>query len=289
MKKITFLVIALFLCGLSVQAQEKDKESDDTEINTEKDHDEDEEEEDEDYDIDDDDDGGFTIHIGKGWRKKKAENEEKRKRKKNVKTRWLMLDYGISTYTHNGKIDLPTDYEPLEQKLWGSNNWNLHAFQQRINLHQHKVNLMYGVTFEFNRYNFRNDYTIEQKTNKVNFLDTRTTDFEKNRLNATYLTVPLMLNFESSRKYGRSFRVNVGAYAGLLLTGRLKQESSEFGEVKTDDDFNLNKTRFGLTGRIGYGGINFFVNYGLSSLFDENERGNYDLKPLNFGISIIPF
>ncbi len=213
------------------------------------------------------------------------------KNKKWIKTRWLMLDYGISAYRHNGSMDLPAEYMAFDQKYWGSNNWNLHVVKQRVNISNHKLNLMYGLTFEFNRYNFRNNVGLTPNESQVTVVDYDDLQFEDNRLNATYLTVPFMLNFESNpNKRSRSFRVNAGVYGGILLTGRLKQESED-GSIdhKLDDDFNLNPFRYGVATQIGFGRVNFFMNYGLSDLFDEDENGGFDLQPLNFGITIIPF
>jgi opacity protein-like surface antigen len=218
-----------------------------------------------------------------------SDEDKKTKPRKNITTRWLMLDYGISSYTQGGRLNLPAGYEPLEQKYWGSHNWTLHVVKQRVNLIDHKANLMYGIAFDFNRYNFQNDYTMQPNKSAVEFVES-TADLTKNRLNATYLTVPLMLNFETNpRRKSQSFHFNAGVYGGLLLTGRLRQANRDDRKITVDDDFNLNKVRYGLRGEIGFGWVNIYLNYGLNSFFDEEEKGAYDLKPINFGITLIPF
>lgn len=222
----------------------------------------------------------------------KAKKKERKPRKKEwIKTRWLMLDYGISAYRQDGSMNLSAEYMPFEQKYWGSHNWNLHVVKQRVNLVNHKLNLMYGLTFEFNRYNLRNNVGFEPNETAVTVIDYADKTFEDNRLNATYLTVPFMLNYESNPdRRSRSFRINAGVYGGLLLTGRLKQESDD-GTIdhKIDDDFNLNQFRYGIATQIGFGNVNFYINYGLSDLFDKDENGGFDLQPINFGITILPF
>jgi hypothetical protein len=207
-----------------------------------------------------------------------------------VRTRWAMLDYGISTYLHQGKMDLPLEYAAMEQTLLGSSNWNFHLVQQRVNLHKRKVNLLYGLTFEFNKYRFVNDQTLLPEQQTVTFQENPDVDFKRNQLNTSYMTVPLMVNFKVKPKRGRqSFNLSAGGYGGFLLNARTKQHSEEFGKVKTKDDFNLNKARYGLSARAGYGPFNIYANYALSGLFDKDETGDYDLHPFNVGISIIPF
>lgn len=225
----------------------------------------------------------FKITIG-------GRDDDSTKTKRIVKTRWGMLDYGISTYMHKGKLDLPLEYAALEQRLLGSNNWNFHLVQQRVNLYKGKVNLLYGLTFEFNKYRFRNDATLLPEQQAVTFQENPDVDFKKNQLNTTYVTVPLMLNFRMKPKKGRqSFVLSAGGYAGFLLNARSKQRSDEFGKIKINDDFNLNKVRYGLSARAGFGSFNVYANYGLSSIFDKDETNDFDLTPFNVGISIIPF
>ncbi len=207
-----------------------------------------------------------------------------------VYTRFGMLDYGISTYLHEGKMDLPQGYENFDQQLLGSNQWNFTVVGQRIVLDKkRRFNLKYGIGFEFNKYKFQRDHTMQEEQNQVTFLPS-TTEFKKNNLNATYLKVPIMLQYRvRPKKLKTTVKLGAGAYGGLLIASRLKQKSDDFGKEIFRDDFNLNRTKFGLTARAGIGPVNFYVDYGLSDLFRKDENGGFDLQPLSFGFSIIPF
>ncbi len=217
-------------------------------------------------------------------------NRSSEKQKARVLTRWGMLDYGISTYLHDGKMILPEGMENMEQRLFGSSNWNLHLVQQRMRLDKKShLNLIYGFTFEFNKYKFNHDATLLPKEEQVTFSD-EGVELSKNMLSATYLEVPLMLNFRS-RKFARGKRINVsfGGYAGVLIASKVKQKSEELGKVKRRDDYNLNRIKYGITARAGFGALNFYVNYGFSPLFKDGEQGIYDLQPLSMGIVLVPF
>ena len=54
----------------------------------------------------------------------------------------------------------------------------------------------------------------------------------KNKLAADYSTVPLMLNFASNAKTGKTFIPSVGVSAGYLYSQRNKQKSEKRGKEK---------------------------------------------------------
>ena len=213
-----------------------------------------------------------------------------------VKTRWLMFDLGKSIFIPNQ--DLPTINDgiaPMDQRIWGSWNVGFHLFEQRISLYKGYVNIAWGLTFDYSEYRFRNEVTLRDRTNQVAFEQAigvngnAIDDFDKNELQTWYLNLPLKLHFETNpRNEKRSFHLSAGGFVGVFLDGRTVQEYDIY-EVRTDDDFNLNDFRYGLTGSIGYGWVNLYANYALNNLFDASGDGGFNVAPLNVGVQIIPF
>ena len=203
----------------------------------------------------------------------------------NVKTRWLLLDLGVSTYLDNDfNYNVP---ENLEQNIGKSTNVNLHLFRQRLNLINHNLNLMYGLTFEFNNYKFENNVTLLPKKDYLTFEEIEE-PIKKTKLANTYLNLPVMLNFETNPyNLKRSFRINAGGFAGYLLEAHTKIKYSTDKKVKDRDDFNLSKFKYGVTSQIGYGWFNIYANYALSEMFADGEGPV--LHPFNFGIVLIGF
>jgi hypothetical protein len=108
-----------------------------------------------------------------------------------------------------------------------------------------------------------------------------TVEFSKNKLFAEYVTVPLMLNFNSNpARRGRAFQASFGVSGGYLLKSRTKQVSEERGKVRKTDDFNLNKWRFGLASELGYGPVKLYANFALTALHD------YGLQQYPFSIGL---
>ncbi|AWO01668.1 hypothetical protein DLD77_08145 [Chitinophaga alhagiae] len=243
----------------------------------------------------------------------------RQKLKKNLHTKWLVLDVGFnnfrdrsnysgamvsSLYANNipanqfyGDVFDPSyDYSgmalnklaprmasapltPSEFKLitGKSINFNIWVLMQRLNLHKHKLNLIYALGLEINNYRYAR--SISYVPGYPTTIVRDSVEFSKNKLLAQYLTIPLMLNFNSNpARPGRSFELSLGVSGGYLLKARTKQISEERGKVRRSDDFNLNKWRFGLTGELGYGPIKLFSNFALTPLHD------YGLEQYPFSI-----
>ncbi len=212
---------------------------------------------------------------------------KKEKELKNVKTRFVLLELGLNGYINDGTLSTPTGYQNLELQYSKSINVNLHLFRQRVNLIRHHVNLMYGLGFEFNDYRFANDVTLVEEQPELTF-DPLDEPLKKSKLAATYLNLPLMVNFETNpADKKQSFRLSAGGFAGVLLGARTKYKTEANRKVKVRDDYNLNNFRYGLTGGIGYGWFNLYANYALSDMFAENQGPV--VQPFNVGLVIIGF
>ena len=208
---------------------------------------------------------------------------------KRIKTRWLMLDIGINSFIQDGKFGTSGEESVLELNAGKSFDFNLYVFKQRIGIIQNYVNLEYGLGFDFSNYGFAQNITLDKNTNPLTVTTPLENDIDlkKNKLHTTFLNVPLMVNFETSRKKNKSFRAIAGVYAGVLLGAKTKQKDSAGDVTKVKDDFNVNRFQYGLTGQIGVGPINFFANYSLTPMFADGLGDS--LQPLTVGLSVIPF
>lgn len=214
------------------------------------------------------------------------EGDEEDNGRDNVEVTALRIDLGFNMLMHDGSFNLPSEMSLLDTKPLNSSNVGLHVVPTRFNLIKHKVNLVTAITFDFNDYAFSNPVTLVPDMDTLTiFADTMGTNYAKSKLKTAHVQIPLMLNFQTSPDNKRkNFHLSVGGYGGLLLGAKTKQKSEEFGKVKISDDFNLNKIRYGLTGRIGYRGLDLYVNYNLSSMFRDDQGPN--IMPVTFGIAL---
>ncbi|MCB9032358.1 MAG: PorT family protein [Chitinophagales bacterium] len=114
---------------------------------------------------------------------------------------------------------------------------------------------------------------------------------KKSKLGLTYFDIPIEFRYRSKpNKKGASWKVAAGFKVGFLLGSKWKYKGEDlntgtgevkFKEFKVD---NMNKIRYGTYLRFGYGLINVFANYSISSLF-ETDKGP-QMHPITFGIAI---
>ncbi|HVI48506.1 MAG TPA: hypothetical protein VM802_26800 [Chitinophaga sp.] len=242
------------------------------------------------------------------------------KLKKNLQTRWFVFDIGFNNFIDRSEYGgagylsrypnttsfytdgMPTtkryDYSPAglatfaprggsepltpaEFKLitGKSINFNIWLFQQRLNITKHKLNLLYALGLEMNNFRYARNITYVPGYSTTIIRDS--VEFSKNKLFAEYVTVPVMLSFNSNpARPGRAFQLSFGVTGGYLIKSRTKQISEERGKVRKTDDFNLNKWRFGLTSEIGYGLVKLYGNFALTPLHD------YGLQQYPFSIGL---
>jgi hypothetical protein len=212
---------------------------------------------------------------------------------KNVTTNWAIFDFGFSNYsdkTNYGKLDAQ-QYAPGGNKTWfdlkngKSRNVNFWFFMQRLNVIKHVVNLKYGVILELNNYHYKQPIRYDENPPAlpnapiVSLDGTADRKYEKNKLAADYLTVPLMLNFNFTPKRKQGFGFSAGVSVGYLYSARQKTITSDEGKEKAKDDFDLEKWKLSYVGEISLGPVRFYGSYAFNSMY---ERG-LDITPYNFG------
>ncbi|NIG52237.1 outer membrane beta-barrel protein [Chitinophaga sp. Cy-1792] len=170
----------------------------------------------------------------------------------------------------------PSEFKLITGK---SINFNIWLIEQRLNITKHKLNLLYALGLEMNNYRYARNITYQPGYPTTIVRDT--VEFSKNKLFAEYMSVPVMLNFNSNpARPGRAFQASFGVIGGYLLKARTKQVSEERGKVRKTDDFNLNKWRFGLASELGYGPVKLYANFALTALHD------YGLQQYPFSIGL---
>jgi hypothetical protein len=114
---------------------------------------------------------------------------------------------------------------------------------------------------------------------------------EKSKFTTSYLTVPLLLEFQvpAGRRNKRLF-ISGGVIGGLKIGSHTKVVYKEDGNRKKDKnrgDFNLSPLRYCVTARIGYRALKVFANFYLTPLFQEDT--GRELYPFSVGLVFINF
>lgn len=211
--------------------------------------------------------------------------ERRSRRRSNVSTNWWIMDLGFANMRDNTnyttaqagsyfKTLRPSDgavtqnsYKLITGK---SSNVNIWLFIQKLNVVKHVVNLKYGLGLEM--YNFRYDTRLSFRKDPQPFVFNDSISFSKNKLYVEYLTVPFMLNFNTTPDSHRGLSLSAGVSAGYLLGSRNKQVSGERGKQKYKGDFNFEPWRFAAVGEVGLGPVRLYGTYSLNRLQKDITR-----------------
>ena len=213
---------------------------------------------------------------------------EKKKELKNVENFWWVLDIGFSGYNDQSNYALArtTGFiapnigkDQLKLNMTGSRNVNLWILMQRVNLAKHMLNLKYGVGLEMNNYRFAQENLQFQKNPTAIYLGM--VEYNKVKLAADYITVPMMLNLNTSPEKSNGLRLSAGVSAGFLYSSRFK--TKEGGDIdKLRSDFDLEPFKLSWVGELGLGPITLYSSFAMNNMWNKG----LDMRPYNVGIRL---
>lgn len=131
-------------------------------------------------------------------------------------------------------------------------------------------------------YFFSADTSSSTYTSLIRF--DQSSKLEKHKHAITFIEVPVELRF--IWQDGVGFKLHLGGKIGYRVADHMKT-IDELGKRKVYSIEGINKWRYGLTGRIGYGRFTLSGFYSLSELFEENKGP--ELIPFSMGIGFIVF
>jgi hypothetical protein len=213
---------------------------------------------------------------------------EKKKELKNIENFWCVLDLGFSGYNDQSNYSLARTIgfvapnvgkDQLKLNLAASRNVNLWILMQRVNLVKHKLNLKYGVGLEMNNYSFEQENIQFQKNPTAIYLGM--VEYNKIKLAADYITVPMMLNLNTSPGKSNGLRLSAGVSAGFLYSSRFK--TKEGGDmIIRRSDFDLEPFKFAWVGELGLGPITLYSSFAMNNMWNKG----LDMRPYNVGIRL---
>lgn len=234
--------------------------------------------------------------------------KELRTERRNLFTYWSGLDLGVNTLLGpDGSADLDADAEFLEIDNSRSRFFSINFMEQKIEFGSHHVGLMTGLGWEFTSYHLKNNVFLAYDADSIYGVPLESPEYSKNKLRQMGFRVPLMLEFNTKRAplptesellagnvkdYDRkgNFHIAVGVIGSWYFDTMYKQKYREEGDNRKDrykGDYQLLPYRAAASVRMGYGGLNLFAEYSLTSFINDGKGP--ELTPLNVGLTIIGF
>ena len=168
--------------------------------------------------------------------KEEAEKNEKHWHEAN----WGGIDLGVNVLTNENFGMTFKENKYWENDPANSFNYNLNLFSRKYSIYRNYVGLVTGLGFNFTQYAFKNNYVIKSNIDSVYAQIDTVYNYSKNKLKATYIQIPLLLEFSSNdnNKY-----ISAGIVGGLRIGSKTKREGElnfkNFTE-KTKGTYDLN-------------------------------------------------
>lgn len=270
MKKV-YLIAAVALLSLSLQAQEEENESDTTRVNLGKT---------ELILVQHDDDIQDTLNID-------DQDGEKKRSKKDREAHWAGVDFGFTMLMNPSFENNFPNHPYWKNDAAKSTVWNLNLLEHKFNIAKEYFGITTGLGFSFTSVAFSDNYVLSYNSDTLMAAIDTVTNYSKNKLKATYLTVPLLLEFNTNADSDKSFYLAAGVVGGVRLTSQVKRKGEVDGDkftFKERGTYGLNPFKLDAAVRMGYSDFGVFANYSLLPLFDTGKTT--EAYPLTFGLSL---
>lgn len=150
----------------------------------------------------------------------------------------------------------------------------------------------FGVASDNYRINSQIVFT-DTTTNFVPWADSLSV--KKSKMGLTYIDIPLEIRFRSKPNNNNwQWKLSAGFKFGFLVGSKWKYKGEEYRGIRNDTEGtikfkergipNLERFRYGVTARGGFGPFNLHFYYALSELFQDGK--SVEMQPITFGLSI---
>lgn len=204
---------------------------------------------------------------------------------------WGGFGMGVNGWLSNGNFTLPKSQDYMSLNYGKSLNFQLN-FEKDIHLYKNYINLVTGIGFEWNQYQFSNKTRLNPDSNYTyGIIDsTNAFSYKKNRLKTSFVNVPVLLEFNTNKNPKKAFHIAFGVIGGYKLGSRTRQvleQNSNTIKIIRKDDYNINPFRVNAHASIGYHNLTLYADYALTPLF-ENGKGP-TLYPFTIGVKLVSF
>lgn len=175
-------------------------------------------------------------------------------------------------------------------KIGGSGFFELgFQWKTRIFKNSNVARLRYGLTFQWNKYDLKDNKYFLQNGNTTT-IETFPSDLRQAKFRTTNLVLPLYFEFGQSntvekkdriRYFNKGVKFGIGGYAGLNLGARQKLWYKEDGDrvkQKIKRDYNVNPFVYGVGAYIGLDDVSLYAKYDLSETFKSGGPKQYNIS-----------
>ncbi len=213
---------------------------------------------------------------------------------KGTLTHWDGIDLGVNVLLNkDNKTTLAEGDQWLDLDYSHSLSWRFNIIEEKIRIYKDYAGIIIGAGLTYNSYGLKRNVDINADSTGATTgfaVADSSRDYNKNKLRASYINIPLMLEFNTSEDNDKSFHIAAGVIGGWKMGSIIKQkwdDGDDKNSYRRKSDFNMNPFTFDLTARVGYKNFTVFATYGLTPLF-KKDKGP-EVYPMTVGLQIVPF
>ena len=155
--------------------------------------------------------------------------------------------------------------------------------ETRLPIAQSHLGVATGIGLKFDIYSFSNENMILSKgNNSLAYYFDSSTEYSKSKMRCSYLTVPLVLEWQQGNR--DDFFFIAGVEGNLRIGASTKTKTSSGNKEKHHTDLYMNRLSYNLVARIGLKGVGVFVKANLSPLFRDGKAP--EMYPFSAGICL---
>ncbi len=202
------------------------------------------------------------------------DGEDSNESKKYELTWWNGIDIGVNgILSGNHDFNLSGSTEFLEPNYGKSRYISFNMGQVKGRIVSDYVGFTMGLTFQIYNYKYSGENEFAFAGDSLFSFPSGDKNITKNKLRASYIGIPAMLEFNTSLDPKKSFHVSAGVIGKIKIENMYKQKYNLNGndnKASIKGDLGFNRWGADALVRVGYGRFTLFTQVGLLPLFDND-------------------
>lgn len=205
---------------------------------------------------------------------------------------WAGFEIGMNNFLNNNySMNLSEENEYLDLNTGKSWNINLNFIEYDLNVIGKNFGIGSGLGLEFMNFRFDSRVPVTKGEDDI-MVDSayikEGLNLDKGKLSTTFLTLPLLMEFQAPAGQRNKFFITVGVIGGLKLGSHTKvvykDENGNRQKDKNQSDLYISPLKLGYTLRMGYGAVKVFGNYYETGLFEKGKGPT--VHPFSVGLMV---
>lgn len=180
------------------------------------------------------------------------------------------------------------EYSDMSLQLNRSRSFGAHVMMEGLDIFKGHAFLSPGLGITWNNYHFENKLVHLTTGNDTTiFMVDSTVEFDKYKLRATYLELPVTIGFRIGNLDKHFLSIQAGVVGGINIGSMVKQRyyiNSAKYKDKIKDDFNVNPFKLDAIVKLKFNEtIGIFGRYSMTSMFEAGKT--QEVYPFSVGIT----